>query len=129
MSLGKVESELKTSPFVESICVYGDALRSYCVGLIVPNQAKLKTLAERYALGYESFEELCVDAKLNRALLKELCEHGTKAGLKKFELLGAITVVKEEWTPDSGLVTAAFKLRRKPIQDFYQKEIDRMYGK
>jgi long-chain acyl-CoA synthetase len=129
VSLGKVESELKTSPLVESICVYGDSLTSYCVGLIVPNQAKLKALAERYALGYESFEELCVDAKLNRALLKELSQYGTKAGLKKFELLGAITIVKEEWTPDSGLVTAAFKLRRKPIQDFYQKEINLMYGK
>ena len=129
VSLGKVESELKTSPFVESICVYGDSLTSYCVGLVVPNQAKLKALAEIYGLGYESFEELCVDRKLNNALLKELCDHGTKSGLKKFELLGAITVVKEEWTPDSGLVTAAFKLRRKPIKDFYQKELDRMYRK
>ena len=32
------------------------------------------------------------------------------------------------WTPESGLVTAAFKLKRKPIQDFYSKDLKRMYG-
>ena len=34
----------------------------------------------------------------------------------------------EAWTPDSGLVTAAFKLKRKPLQQHYQADIDRMYG-
>ena len=42
--------------------------------------------------------------------------------------LGAVTLCKEMWDPDSGMVTAAFKIKRKPIQDFYQKDIDRMYG-
>ena len=41
---------------------------------------------------------------------------------------GAVTLCKEMWDPDSGMVTAAFKIKRKPIQDFYQKDIDRMYG-
>ena len=36
---------------------------------------------------------------------------------------------KEDWNPESGLVTSAFKIKRRPIQDFYQKEIDRMLGK
>ena len=42
--------------------------------------------------------------------------------------LGAVTLCNEMWDPDSGMVTAAFKIKRKPIQDFYQKDIDRMYG-
>ena len=129
VSLGKVESQLKTSHLIENICIYGNSLTSYCVALVVPNQAKIKVLADQFGLGYESFEQQCEDTRLTKAILKELRDHGTKAGLKKFELPGAITLVKEEWTPDSGLVTSAFKLRRKPIQDFYQKDIDRMYGK
>ena len=41
---------------------------------------------------------------------------------------GAVTLCTDTWTPESGLVTAAFKLKRKPIQDFYQKDLKRMYG-
>lgn len=40
----------------------------------------------------------------------------------------AVTLCKEVWTPDLGLVTAAFKLKRKDIQDRYQADINRMYG-
>lgn len=34
----------------------------------------------------------------------------------------------EEWIPDTGLVTAALKIRRRQIHDFYKIDIDRMYG-
>ncbi len=44
------------------------------------------------------------------------------------QIPGAVKLCKELWTPDSGLVTAAFKLKRKPIQQFYQADLDRMYG-
>lgn len=36
VSLGKVESELKTCPLVDNICIYGDASKQFCVALIVP---------------------------------------------------------------------------------------------
>lgn len=36
VSLGKVESELKTCALVDNICVYGDPSKQYCVALIVP---------------------------------------------------------------------------------------------
>ena len=127
ISLGKVESELRTSRFVESICIYGDSMTSYCVALISPNLAKLKALANEFGKRHDNVEELYNDTNLNRAILNELRSHGSKAGLKKFELPGAITLVKEEWTPESGFVTSTSKVKRKPIQSFYQNEINRMY--
>ena len=33
----------------------------------------------------------------------------------------------EPWTPETGLVTAAMKLKRKAIQSAYQNEINKMY--
>ena len=38
VSLGKVESVLKTCPIVENICIYGDATKSYCVALVCPDR-------------------------------------------------------------------------------------------
>lgn len=48
--------------------------------------------------------------------------------LQKFEVPAAVTLCKEVWSPDMGLVTAAFKLKRKDIQDRYQHDINRMYA-
>ena len=128
VSLGKVESELKTCPLVENICVYGDPTRAHCIALVVPDRNKLTTLAENLGLTHSSFEEMCTNKTVIDSMLKELSQHGRKAGLEKFELPGAITLCTELWTPESGLVTAAFKLKRKPIQDYYQKDLNRMYG-
>ena len=33
---GKVESQLKTHPLVENICVYGDSFKSHTVAIMVP---------------------------------------------------------------------------------------------
>ena len=46
MSLGKVETELKTCPLVENICVYGDAGEAFVVALVVPDRNKVMELAE-----------------------------------------------------------------------------------
>ena len=38
VSLGKVEAALKTCPVVENVCIYGEATKSYCVALLVPDR-------------------------------------------------------------------------------------------
>lgn len=48
--------------------------------------------------------------------------------LQKFEIPGAVKLCPEQWSPDMGLVTAAFKLKRKAVQERYQHEINRMYA-
>lgn len=48
--------------------------------------------------------------------------------LEKFEIPAAVKLCTEVWSPDMGLVTAAFKLKRKDIQERYQLDINRMYA-
>merc|ERR1711915_402799 len=128
VSLGKVESALKTCPVVENVCIYGDSSRSYVVALLCPDQNNLKKLAERLGKSSLDFPSLCRDKDMTGAVLRELVNYGKQLKLEKFELPGAVSICEELWTPDTDLVTAAFKLKRKPIQTFYQKDIDRMYG-
>lgn len=86
VSLGKVEAELKTCPVVENICVYGDSTKQYTVALVVPNPKQLQDLALRSGLeggdGME-FEELCTSPAIERAVVKELAEHGKKCKFSK----------------------------------------------
>lgn len=128
VSLGKVEAELKTCPVVENICVYGDSNKIYTVALVVPNQQILEEIAANIGITGKSFEELCSNPLVEKAVLQELVEQAKKCGLRRFEIPGEIKLCPEQWTPDMGLVTAAFKLKRKAIQERYQHEINRMYA-
>nr|XP_022902210.1 long-chain-fatty-acid--CoA ligase 4 [Onthophagus taurus] len=128
VSLGKVEAELKTCSLVDNICVYGDSSKQYCVALVVPNQQMLIELIVKKGFQETQFEELCASHEIEKVVLQELQEHGKKCKLEKFEIPAAIKLCTEVWSPDMGLVTAAFKLRRKDIQERYQHEINRMYA-
>ena len=119
-------------PNVKLSCSYigvkGDA--GYDSALRIRKQSKVGF--EWVASGL-SFEELCKNKDITGAVLKDLQVHGKRVGLQKFELPGeitplschlfkffnsncfypgAVTLVEEQWLPESGLVTAAFKLKR-----------------
>jgi len=128
VSLGKVESVLKGCPLVDNICVYGNSFKSHVVALVCPNEINMRQAVEEHGKLPMSLEAVALDKELTEAVFRQITDHGRVSGLQKFEIPGSVTLCSELWTPDSGLVTAAFKLKRKPIQDFYQKDIDRMYA-
>ena len=73
------------------------------------------------------FTDLFNNRSLLQAVIKSINVHGIKSNLEKFEIPKMVTLVPEAWTPESGLVTAAFKLKRKMIQSFFQQDIEQMY--
>ncbi|TRY80383.1 hypothetical protein TCAL_14529 [Tigriopus californicus] len=76
----------------------------------------------------ESFEQLCTDSDVLEAVLKDLSTTGLSQGLEKFEIPSALTLCPDPWTPESGLITAAFKLKRKVVQRQFQDRINQMYS-
>ena len=99
VSLGKVESVLKTCPLVENICIYGDSTKSYVVALIVPDRNKLADLAKKLGKTETEFDLLRKDRDVTGAVLRELVMYGRQLRLEKFEQPGAATVCDELWTP------------------------------
>ena len=105
---------MKTHAAVDNLCVYGDPYKTYVVAIIVPSKVYLEMI------GHNLGKDMCYDSLLNdkdvlQRVLKELSEHGYRNKLHKFEVPRAITFVQEEWTPESGLITASFKIKRKQI--------------
>merc|ERR1712210_325290 len=129
VSLGKVEAQLKTNPIVDNICVYADSLKTHTVAIIVPVKEALERVAKGMKKSQDEFEEICKDNEVVQEVLKKLTVHGKTNGLEKFEIPTAITLCPEVWIPESGLVTAAFKLKRKAIQLAFQPAINLMYEK
>jgi long-chain acyl-CoA synthetase len=128
VSLGKVEALLTSCPYVDNICVYGDSLQAYLIALVVPNAKALQTLAQQLSKQNLTTAQLCNDKEIISAITKAIQEHARKSKLHKMEIPAKIKLCGEKWSPDSGLLTAALKLRRKNIQEYYQTDINRMYG-
>jgi len=128
VSLGKVEAHLKTHPLVENICVYGDSFQSHTVAIMVPIKNALEKFATELGKTEADYERLCKDNDVIKAVLSALSSHGKKSNLERFEIPLRLTLAPEAWTPESGLVTAAFKLKRKCIQTLFQPHIDEMYA-
>lgn len=89
---------------------------------------KLTALAVRLGKGNLSFQEMCADAQITNEVLKAVQAHGASCKLIRFEIPAAVTLYHELWTAENGLCTAAFKLKRKPIQERFQSDINRMYA-
>ncbi|CAH1183333.1 unnamed protein product [Phaedon cochleariae] len=128
VSLGKVESELGTHSLVENVCVYGKSTKNSCVALIAPNKAKLAAFAEARGVVGRTFDRICADSGVVKAVLQSVTEHGLRGKLEKFEVPAAITLVPDVWSPEMGLVSATLKVKRKAIEDYYKKEIYSMYS-
>jgi len=127
VSLSKVESLLKTHPGVENICVCGDSIKKHTVALVIPGQAYLDKVAEKLGKSGMMREELCRDEEVLAEYRMVLVKHGAQQRLVKFEVPQAVFLVSEPWTPESGLITAAMKLKRKSLEAAFASEIANMY--
>ena len=74
------------------------------------------------------FESLCNDANVRKAVLQSIRKIGEENKKKSFELVSAVRLFTDEWTPENELLTAAMKLKRQNIKEKYKKEIDEMYA-
>ncbi|XP_078068048.1 long-chain-fatty-acid--CoA ligase 4 isoform X2 [Mustelus asterias] len=127
VSLGKVESALKSCSLIDNICAYANSDQSYVISFVVPNQKKLTALAEQKQV-QGTWEEICNNSKMEAEVLREIKEASASSKLEKFEVPVKVRLSPEPWTPETGLVTDAFKLKRKEIKNHYLNDIERMYG-
>ncbi|PLB33125.1 long-chain fatty acid-CoA ligase FAA1 [Aspergillus candidus] len=129
IALEKLESVYRSSPIVGNICVFAAQDQDRPVAIIVPVEAALKKLASEKNIPGETLETLVHNEKLKSYVLQELQNAGRAGGLRGIEIVSGVVLSDEEWTPQTGYMTAAQKLQRKKIVGHFQKDIDRAYGK
>jgi len=127
VSLGKVESLMKIHPAIENICVCADPTKDHTVALVVPGQGYLDTVAKELGLEDLSRDSLCSHEDVVAGVLSVMVAHGTAQRLVRFEIPRAVFLVSQAWTPESGLLTAAMKLKREDIRAVYREHIGELY--
>ncbi|KAI3380145.1 hypothetical protein SNEBB_007325 [Seison nebaliae] len=131
ISLARVEGVLKLHPLIENVMAYGDSAKTYLIALCLPSINVLKEYAEKAGLKFDEngdCKTICTNTKITEEILKTLKEFCSKNGLQKFEIPQRIALLCDTWTPDTGLVTEAFKLKRTAIRRHYDNTIDRLYA-
>lgn len=129
VSLGKIESALRSSAFVENIAICTSPTANYVVALIQPNRQAIDTLVtEKLQIkSVTTFEEQCSDEQVKKAVLQDLNNVGKGRGLCVKELPVRVHLATVEWTQDNHLMTAALKLRRKQVNEYYAREIEQLF--
>jgi long-chain acyl-CoA synthetase len=111
---------------VSNICVYASTDAKQPIAIITPHDGNLRHAVQTGSLGVDAdgpLSVLCHNDKVKELVLKECNAIGKKNGFKPMEILQAVILTAEEWTPENGLVTAAQKLQRKKIADMFIAEI------
>lgn len=122
IALERLESTYKSCNLVSNICVHATPDASQPIAIIVPHEGHLRaSLPDEDP--HAPLATLCANAKVNALVLRECNAAGKKTGFKGIEMLQAVVLTAEEWTPESGLVTAAQKIQRKKIAERFDAEI------
>ncbi|WOL04093.1 long chain acyl-CoA synthetase 9, chloroplastic [Canna indica] len=128
VSLGKVEAALIVSHYADNIMLHADPFHSYCVALVVAAQTALEDWASNKGISYSDFSDLCRKEETVKEVQSSLLKAAKQARLDKFEIPARIKLIPEPWTPETGLVTAALKLKREVIRKAYADDLAKLYA-
>ncbi|ELP89389.1 long-chain-fatty-acid--CoA ligase, putative [Entamoeba invadens IP1] len=123
VSLEKLEMTYNASKYVENFCAVANQFCDFTVGLVII----AKTAIEEFAKVKKITEEEVINSvEFKEVVMKSFRE--VDASLSSHEKIRDFFIVKDEWTPENGILTAALKLRRNAIDKKYRKEIDAMFN-
>ncbi len=124
-----IENSLKHDALIAEAVVIGDRRKFPCV-LIVPNFDNLKTWAAEK--GVKSVESESREKLVTNPLVfahYEAIVAGVNANLARFERMKKVLLVTEEPSPANGMMTTSMKLKRRAVEEHFQKQIDELYAR
>ena len=126
MSPANIENKIKAAcPLVGSVVAIGDR-RPYNTALVVLDPLAVAGFAAANDIAARTPAELARE----QAVLEEVAEGIARANesLSRVEQIKRHTLLPEEWQPGGDELTPTMKLKRKPIAQKYEAEIEAMYA-
>ncbi|KFV18073.1 Long-chain-fatty-acid--CoA ligase 5 [Tauraco erythrolophus] len=123
----KIENVYIRSAPVAQVFVHGESLRSFLIGIVVPDPETLPEFAAK--LGIKgSYEDVCKNPAVKKAILEDMVRLGKEAGLKSFEQVKDLYIHTEMFSVENGLLTPTLKAKRAELVKLFQKEIEALYS-
>jgi long-subunit acyl-CoA synthetase (AMP-forming) len=126
MSPANIEAAVKSaSPLIGQACAIGDR-RPYNTALIVLDAEYAPAWAGQQGIETAALEELAVDERMREAVQGAVDD--ANKNLARVEQIKKFTIVEGDWLPGGDELTPTMKLKRKPIAEKYESEIEAMYS-
>ncbi|XP_004639836.1 long-chain-fatty-acid--CoA ligase 1 isoform X2 [Octodon degus] len=123
----KIENIYLRSEPVAQVFVHGESLQAFLIAIVVPDAEILASWAKKR--GFEgSFEELCRNKDVKKAILEDMVRIGKDSGLKPFEQVKGIALHPELFSIDNGLLTPTMKAKRPELRNYFRSQIDELYS-
>jgi len=144
VALERLEAIYRPCLFVLNGCVLAYPNHTNPAMVAVVHPINIAAFARRHTIDFEEIEDLCNNPRMVELCLNELNALAKKEGLRDNELLEAIVLTTDDWTPESGFLTAAqseykhnvvakhtrltrIELRRNVIEQHYSARLDKVY--
>jgi long-chain acyl-CoA synthetase len=126
-----LETVYKTSSLVANACLHATSEIKRPIIIVFPHEAYLrsaiKVAASRGNLKLPpadaDLHELCATRAVRDLVLKDLVAIAKTNGLKSIEVVQGVVLGADEWTTESGLVTATQKVNRKNVEKAFKDAI------
>jgi long-chain acyl-CoA synthetase len=125
LSPANIEAKLKMIPLVDQAVAIGDRRRYVCA-LLTLDPDSAAAWAEREGIEARDLGALATEPRL----LDEI-QHGVdeaNEGLARVEGVKRFKILPQTWEPGGDELTPTMKLKRKPIAEKYEAEIDALYA-
>jgi len=121
----KIENMLIADKLFNQVVVFGDE-RKYLIALIVPDKDQISLYAKHHSITHNCIDDLVEDHGIYQ-LFKERIAALSKE-LAAYERVKRFRLLHNEFTVESGELTATFKMRRKIIYANNKHIIDKLYS-
>jgi long-chain acyl-CoA synthetase len=126
MSPSNIEAQIKVaSPLVNQAVAVGDA-RPYNVALIVLDPDFAPVWAQQNGIEAATLDELARNEKVLAAITGAVEKANEK--LARVEQIKKFKIIPGEWLPGGDELTPTMKLKRKPIAEKYEEQIEALYA-
>uniref|UniRef100_A0A3B1K8S1 Arachidonate--CoA ligase n=1 Tax=Astyanax mexicanus TaxID=7994 RepID=A0A3B1K8S1_ASTMX len=122
----KIENIYIRSEPVSQLYVHGDSLQACLVAIVVPDPEVMPSWARKKGLD-GSYEDLCKNGELKKAILEDLVRLGKASGLHSFEQVKNIYVHSDMFSIENGLLTPTLKAKRPELRQYFKQEIEELY--
>ncbi|MDH4169794.1 MAG: AMP-binding protein [Acidimicrobiia bacterium] len=125
ISPANLEAKLKQIPLVGQACAIGDQ-RPFVSALVVLDPDQARAWCEANGVEFTSLAVLADNTQVIEIVNQGL--EDVMAGFNNAERVKKVTILHEEWLPDSEELTPTSKLKRRGIHARYADEIEALYA-
>ncbi|HXK65668.1 MAG TPA: long-chain fatty acid--CoA ligase, partial [Spirochaetota bacterium] len=120
----KIENLIKSDPLFTQAIVIGDK-RKYLTALVNISQEQAEHVAREKGISFTSFNDLLENEQFQKVVEEHIEKCNQK--LARYETVKKVGIIRNEFSKETGELTATLKVKRKIVQEKYKSIIDSLY--